>query len=469
MKTSLHILYLEDEPNDVELVQSTLAAGGIDCHIVRVETREEFIQSLDRCEFDLILGDYRLPAFDGIEALEIAKEKCPDTPFIFVTGTMGEETAIETLKSGATDYVMKQRLLRLVPVVKRALKESAEQREKKQAEEKIRQAATEWRETFDSMPYGVMLIDADLNITRANQSISALFGVPLNQVLGKKCHEIVHNGKNPIEECPLPKLSAARKTAEVDFRETRMKKHFQEYGTIIYDDAGTVKGYILSLLDITEAKEKEKKLLDSRNAFFNMLKETDFAYKELQAIYTGLIHAFVNAIDAKSPWTKGHSERVTHYSVTIAKRMGIKDKDIEELRIAALLHDIGKIGTYDTILDKPDRLTDEEFALVKMHPAKGADILKPVKQLSHLVPVIRHHHERIDGRGYPHGLKGDEIPLGSRIVHIADSFDSMTADRPYRPAPGMEYAISELRRCAGTQFDAEIAGLFAKILEGPAI
>ncbi|MDP2279231.1 MAG: HD-GYP domain-containing protein [Nitrospirota bacterium] len=146
--------------------------------------------------------------------------------------------------------------------------------------------------------------------------------------------------------------------------------------------------------------------------------------------------------------------------------MGLSERKIEDIRIAALLHDIGKIGTYDIVLDKPGKLTDEELALVKMHPAKGEEILRPIKQLQYILPIIRYHHERMDGSGYPDRLKGDEIPLLAKILCAADSFDSMTADRPYRPSPGKEHAIAELKRCSGTQFDPEVVEAFLRALEG---
>jgi len=186
---------------------------------------------------------------------------------------------------------------------------------------------------------------------------------------------------------------------------------------------------------------------------------------ELKELHSGLIHAFANAIDAKSRWTKGHSERVSLHAVLMATKMGMDAATIEDIRIAGLLHDIGKIGTYDVILDKPDKLTAEEFALVKMHPAKGVEILTPIRQLQHLLPVIRAHHEKMDGSGYPDGLKGEEIPLPARILCVADTYDAMTADRPYRPAPGKEYAMAELKICSGTQFDSEVAGIFIRILK----
>lgn len=189
-------------------------------------------------------------------------------------------------------------------------------------------------------------------------------------------------------------------------------------------------------------------------------------YEELQQLLINTITSLASAIDAKSPWTKGHSERVTQYALQIGEEMGLKGEELERLKLSGLLHDVGKIGTYDILLDKPTKLTDEEFELVKKHPLKGAEILAPIKQLADVIPGVRYHHERYDGKGYPDGLKGEEIPLQARILCVADSFDSMTADRPYRPSPGKEYAISEFKRCLGTQFDPNIVEAFLKVLEG---
>ena len=216
--------------------------------------------------------------------------------------------------------------------------------------------------------------------------------------------------------------------------------------------------------NITEIENMGQKLVESRSAFFNMLRDLDYSYRELKNLYESLILSFVNALDAKSPWTKGHSERVTNYAVATAKEMGLKEKDVDTLRTAAILHDIGKIGTYEVILDKPQRLSREELALIKMHPVKGEEILKPIGQLKHILPIIRSHHERIDGEGYPDGLKGDEIPLLSGIISVADSFDSMMSERPYKQKLGIDDALSELKRCSGTQFDPQVVEAFSKAI-----
>ena len=186
---------------------------------------------------------------------------------------------------------------------------------------------------------------------------------------------------------------------------------------------------------------------------------------DLKDLFIGTIKCLAAAIDAKSPWTRGHSERVTEYSIKIGKEMGLHDKELEDLKLAGLLHDIGKIGTYDSILDKPGKLTDEEYEVVKKHPVIGSELLSPIKQLSHIIPWIKGHHERFDGKGYPDGLKGEEIPLQSRILLVADTFDSMTSNRPYRETPGKEKMIEEIKRCKGIQFDPKVVEVFLKVLK----
>lgn len=184
--------------------------------------------------------------------------------------------------------------------------------------------------------------------------------------------------------------------------------------------------------------------------------------EDLQELIIGITLSLAKAIEAKSPWTKGHSERVTEYALKIGLQMRLNEKELEDLRLAGLLHDIGKIGTYEALLDKPAKLTPEEFEIVKKHPHEAIKILEPVKGIASILPAILHHHENYDGTGYPDGLKGEEIPLFARILSVADAYDSMTADRPYRQSPGKDYAISELRRCSGTQFDPELVESFLK-------
>jgi putative nucleotidyltransferase with HDIG domain/PAS domain S-box-containing protein len=335
-----------------------------------------------------------------------------------------------------------------------------------QSEKQLRHAANEWRATFDSIEDGIILTDTDFNIIRANKHISSLTDVPLKElVYSKKCFSVVHSDKKKPENCPLQRSMKSKETETLEYYDQRFQRHFRESVSPVLNEKGEIIAYVHALVDLTEMIEKEKKLTQAKEAFFNMLKDLDATYTELKGIYNSLIVAFANVIDTKSHWTKGHSERVTQYALLISREMKLKEDDISTLKTAGLLHDIGKIGTYDEILDKPGRLTDAEFEMVKKHPIKGVEIISPIKGLELILPIVRSHHEKVDGSGYPDGLKADDIPLLAKILCIADSFDAMTSDRPYRPAPGLDYAISEIRRCSGKHFDPQIVGVFLRILE----
>lgn len=192
-------------------------------------------------------------------------------------------------------------------------------------------------------------------------------------------------------------------------------------------------------------------------------------YQELRDVFIHAVHAFVSAIDAKDPYTHGHSERVTAYAVKIAQTLGWTEPEIEDLRMSAILHDVGKIGVPGAILSKPDRLTEEEFRVIRRHPEIGTRIIGEIPQMSHTLPGILHHHEHYDGRGYPEGLAGDRIPAQARLISVADAYDAMASDRPYRAGMRREDAVQEIRSQSGIQFDPEIVAAFLEACERGAI
>jgi putative nucleotidyltransferase with HDIG domain len=203
--------------------------------------------------------------------------------------------------------------------------------------------------------------------------------------------------------------------------------------------------------------------IDALTQSFNtMMRSVVAAEAETQSAYVGAIRALATALDARDPYTAGHSERVSAISVAVGREMGLDDDQLEVLRLGALLHDIGKIGVSDHVLRKPGSLTAEEFELIKQHPGLGARILRSVPFLARHVPIVELHHERPDGKGYPHGLAGHEIPLLARIAHVADAFDAITSARAYRPARPAGEALAELWACAGAQFDAEAVHALAR-------
>jgi len=188
-------------------------------------------------------------------------------------------------------------------------------------------------------------------------------------------------------------------------------------------------------------------------------------YQRMRSMYIGSIKALAQALDARDAYYKGHSDRVTRYAVSIARKMNLPQGIIENIRYAAMIHDIGKIGIPDTILQKIEPLTKDEWERIREHPDIGEALISPIDFLENVTSLIKYHHERWDGKGYPEGLKGDEIPLGARIISIADSFDSMTSTRPYRKALTKKEAMDELIRQRGKQFDPKIVDIFLDVLK----
>lgn len=183
-------------------------------------------------------------------------------------------------------------------------------------------------------------------------------------------------------------------------------------------------------------------------------------HESLEESYLGTVLALAKAMDARDTYTNGHSDRLANLALAVAHAVGMSAEDQEALRLAARLHDIGKIGVPDAILLKPAALNEDEWKAMRRHPVTGADIIQPVRQLRQAAPLVRHHHERFDGTGYPDGLSGEAIPLGARVLAVVDAFSAMTDNRVYRKGLPRAEVLAELKRCAGTQFDPKLVEIF---------
>lgn len=207
---------------------------------------------------------------------------------------------------------------------------------------------------------------------------------------------------------------------------------------------------IKSVKQMDEIKQINEKLEDSK--------------EQLEQAYLDMIQTLRYTVEAKDSYTRGHSDRVSEYSVLIGEKLGLSEEQIKTLRIGGLFHDIGKIGIPDSILLKPAKLTDDEYSQIKNHPSIGAHILGNATIFKEIIPIVKHHHEKYDGNGYPSRLKGEEIPYMARIAAVADTFDAMTSRRSYRGPIDIEHVKEEIKRCEGTQFDPQIAEAFLDIL-----
>jgi putative nucleotidyltransferase with HDIG domain len=205
--------------------------------------------------------------------------------------------------------------------------------------------------------------------------------------------------------------------------------------------------------EISELAENFNKMAGDIEQYIEKLKE---AAEENRELFVGSIRMLAAAIDEKDPYTRGHSGRVAKYSTLIGRELGLTEQDLDTLRISALLHDVGKIGVEDRVLKKPGALSPEEFDLMKQHTVKGANIMRPVSQLKNMLPGIELHHEHMDGRGYPYGLTGPQIPLMARIIGVADTLDAMTTNRPYQSAMDLDFAMGKIKALAGSKFDVVV-------------
>ncbi len=204
----------------------------------------------------------------------------------------------------------------------------------------------------------------------------------------------------------------------------------------------------------------DTKTIDSISGIFSAFLENTRLYEEERRAFVGTVRALSGAIDAKDRYTRGHSDRVAMLSEQLAIAAGYSAEDAKRVRLCGILHDVGKIGVPEAVLCKNGRLTDEEFDLIKLHPEIGADMLKDLPSLKDIIPGVLHHHERWDGRGYPHGLAGEDIPELGRILALADTFDAMSSNRAYRSAMPREKVLAEIERCSGSQFEPRLAELF---------
>lgn len=304
----------------------------------------------------------------------------------------------------------------------------------------------------------ITVVDRQGAIIVMNPAVGKLFGINPEEVIGTSLVQTIYGGRKFDYQGNYlsPLIETLETGKEMKNKETTVKSPllnslcFCKTTTgVLRDQSGRLAGAYSYTKDLTQSRNLERtneNLKDMINA------------QQLQTIL-----AFSEAIGARDDYTRGHSERVAEYAQMIAAAMGLGDLN-QLVYVAALVHDVGKIGIPEAILNKPAKLTDAEFQRIQEHTVTGANILKRIYTFSNLVSIVRAHHERYDGKGYPDGLAGEEIPLISRIIAVADSFEAMTSDRSYRKRFSIEYALEELKRCAGSQFDPVVVEHFVEMV-----
>ncbi len=482
------ILIVDDEKEILESLEEILVLNGF----VNIDTAvngDEAIEKIKQKNYDIVITDISMPGKDGFEVVEFVVQNCSSTVAIVMTGYINTDTAIKSFKAGAYDFLKKpfnkemlllalDRALAKRAVIladenyKRILEEEVEKRT-----EKVRELNKKIIELYELSQNTKETIELDGAI-KIFKEHSVRFFKPQNfaVLLYSSFNDTLNVHKEFYSE---HNLQPERLTFTIkEFLFTNNKHNINAF-LLFKDDKYSLlvklirHNHFLGFLYMGFAEEKQLLEVDNRllelfvseleaSLYHNRLIEEHNEKMKQMVLNAVKTHAY--SIEAKDPYTRGHCDRVEIYSSIIAKRLIKNENELFNFRIACILHDIGKIGIPDSIIKKPGKLTDEEYEEMKKHPVIGANIARPLYG-EKIARIIRYHHEWYNGTGYPDGLKGDEIPLESRIMIIGDTYDAMTSTRPYRKAKSHEEAYAEILRFSGRQFDPGLVNIFIDVYD----
>jgi PAS domain S-box-containing protein len=442
-KQELRILMLEDTFSDAELEERELRKIGMPFTLKRVETREGFIRALEEFRPDIILSDYNLPNFSGMAALEIVRRDYPEVPVIMVTGALPDIEAVGLIHAGAKDYVLKDRLARLGAAVQRVLSMEQGIRARKAAEKSLRESEAKFRALVESTSDWIWEINEHNIYTYSSPQVFDLLGYTAEEVLGKTPFDLMTPADAERIKVEFASISDEKRHFRL-LENTNLHKNGREVfletsGSPMFDVKGVFKGYRGIDRDIRERKEAEK--------------ERRASAEKLEQILLQTIEAIAATVEARDPYTAGHQRRVATLSSAIAREMGLSAEIIHSISLAASIHDLGKIRIPAEILSKPGTLNPIEYQLVMGHPQTGYDIIKDIQFSLPIAQMVLQHHERLDGSGYPQGLKDGQILLEAKILAVADVVEAMLSHRPYRPGLGADAALEEILKHRGAYYD----------------
>jgi response regulator RpfG family c-di-GMP phosphodiesterase len=487
------ILVVDDEETVRKSIQKRLEKEGY--NVISSDNAIDALKIFENMPFDVVISDIRMKEMDGIELLRGIQRLQRDVPVIMITGDPSIETAQNSVKEGAYDYITK-------PINREALIQTVERAiRQKRLSDKVKEYQ---RELERKVKEQTRIIHSLFEFANRLNSLSTLKDVTKSVIqavtkfaLIDKCMVAIYDQRrkelivHESTEMEIPQGLAIH----IGERDPLCMKALESKGAFLIErisfedpifgwEAILERGFDLpwilvglktpsELLGMILASKKEQvidyeeqlKILsyiaDSASVSIN----NKIMDQKLKESYFNILRALTLAVEAKDPYTRGHSERVMRYAIGVAKKMGLPEDEIIAIGNAAILHDIGKIEISKFIINKPDRLSDEEYLEMKDHPAIGEIMIENIQFLEASRLMIRHHHERYDGMGYPDGLKGDEIPIGARIISVVDMYDALTTDRPYMKDPSKERAILNLREQKGKSLDPMIVDVFIEYLK----
>ena len=512
---SRNILVVDDDPNVVEILTESLRGKGYKTESAYSGT--EAVEKYDSFQPDLVILDILLPEKNGFEVCDEIRTRDThrDVPIIIISANSIPDSMVRVFSAGAQDYIKKPFSIKEITAkIENFLSQANKRKDLREQnlllEGEVLKGQEDYVRVNRSLKKKVLDmrtlfgLSQDLNRLMDPEELINIFSLTVIGQLGIESVSLFYafdesssylsyaGGKGSQSGI----LASIRLSREVGLSRQLLKiQDILSLSNVSLDEEAEreaefllnfgfdlcfpliVKSRLTGIIFIGKkinGQEYTKEEIELFKSICNSAAtglENSRLYSELQSTYLSTIKVLVSTIEAKDTYTCGHTERVADYARLIADEMGLSKRDREIVSFGAALHDIGKLGVYENILNKPGALTESEWEIVRSHPEVGANIIKNMKFLEAACDLVRHHHERLDGKGYPDGLRGPEISIGARIVAVADSFDAMTSDRPYRQAFTSDEAMSQLRK-QDDKFDQEIVSYLellikkGKILKG---
>jgi PAS domain S-box-containing protein len=454
MKAKPVILVVDDQPQSLELLEAYLVPQGYE--IVKAANGEEALVKLAGDQIDLILLDVMMPGMDGFEVIRRVRQDNTHRllPIILVTALQGPKERVKGIEAGCDDFISKpfdemELLARVQSLLKVKAYNDLMSNYQKELESEVAGRTEELNHAFlfqqrliDALPVPIFYKDSEGRYLGCNSSFEKFFGQKREQTIGKSIYELF---PKEIADKYHEKNLALLQNPGLQIYESSIKDTSGVVHKVIFHQAtfpnmdGSVGGLIGAILDITERKQAEEDLQRT--------------LESLRRAFGTVIQVMVSTVESRDPYTAGHQIRSADLARAIATEMGLPQEKMNGIRMAASIHDIGKLSIPAEILSKPTKLTNIEFSLIKEHSRSGYEMLKDVESPWPLAQIVYQHHERMDGSGYPRNLKGDDILMEARIMAVADVVESMASHRPYRPALGIEAALDEIEKNRGTLYD----------------
>lgn len=478
--TGFKILGVDDEIGIVESLSVIFERSGFD--FTGIIDPLEAIERIKSEHFDLLILDFLMYPIHGDKVVERIREFNNEIYILLLTGHKDLAPPLETIKAlEIQGYCEKSdRFDQLLLLVESGVKSISQMRTIKKFRDGLNRILQAVPRIYQLQPIDSILEDILTEIMPLVDSKDAFILVDdTTEIIegNKSIFKGIGKYKAEIEffmDMLSPNIMESIGQARISKQVVRLDKslilplinEFHMAIGVIYVESSNIEDG-LKLLEIYSNQAASS----INNAFLHSLvnmknEELNKTYDQLKLRYMDTIEALRLAVDAKDIYTRGHSDRVAYYSTKVGFKLGLSVQELETLRISGIFHDVGKIGTADDILLKTDRLDEKEFIEIKKHPLKGARILSAVSMFKEVVPIVKCHHEKVDGTGYPEGLRGGEIPLMARIISVADAFDAMMSDRLYRSKLNLSEAKEQLISGAGTQFDESIVKVFINMIDG---